>query len=220
MYRLPSAAVRNCLFSAQHNYVFCKQVARQNTSGRLHSLDTTKLLRNNILKTPRRLCNTQQVNKSEFTEFYRFPYIVTLRVISRLKLYQTVITLVACPSLAIAHYMELVDLNSVLYFTAISLVAVVMLFVITYYLRRAIGIIGVNQDLTQVRVSHLTFWGHRRDVIHQVQDVVPISETTDQISQPYVTLKFYNSKDFYFYSIRYGNIVNRKLFEHVMGKII
>lgn len=151
-------------------------------------------------------------NKDDFKPVYRLPLIVAARAFCRLKLYQTAIV----AGLTGFSFISQADVTLPIILSTVSLA---MLAVMGEFFRRLIGLIYVNPETNKVKIAHLTFWGNRREVIHNINDIVPISDTRDRYSDVFVKLNFYDEATRPFYlSIRYGHIFDKELFKRVIGE--
>ena len=165
--------------------------------------------------------NSQQKQKVDdnFIEFFKFPYIVILRTISRFKIYQTGFTITSVPIMTVLCSMDYVSQDMVIYFSTLSVLAIAMLIIMTRVLQRAVGILSVSRDMKQLKVSHLTFWGRRRNVVFETEDVIPISETSDSSKSVLRKLGFYGKPEYFYYSLHFGGVTDKELFEEILGNI-
>lgn len=154
-----------------------------------------------------------------FHPIYRFPQIVMIRALSRLKVFQTGFTVALVPAMWFAFVERMVELDSVVNGVGLSVLAMLMLYAMSNYFRRFIGIICLSEDQKTVRISHLTFWGKRFDTYVQLQNIIPFSDTPENINDALVKLKFYDSPDYLYLTLRYGRIVNEDLFVKVFGEL-
>jgi hypothetical protein len=118
----------------------------------------------------------------QFKMVYRFPYIVHARLICRLKLYQTafVVTLTGA---------SLVTQANIVLPLVVCSISLGMLAIMGEYFRRLIGIIYVDPVNDKVKISHLDFWGNRKDLILSVNDVIPIIDAGENPADFYVKLR-------------------------------
>ncbi|XP_069503149.1 transmembrane protein 186 isoform X2 [Ambystoma mexicanum] len=162
--------------------------------------------------------HSADVTADKFKVIYRFPGIRICRTISRLKLLQTSITLVFLPPVYYLYWLGDLSHASVVYTTGIAVFACVMLYSVSYFLRRIIGMMYLNDGGTTVKVSHLTFWGRRKDLFVPVENIMALSETGDNPSEILLRLKQYNSPRVLYFTLRYGQIVDQPKFFHVFGR--
>ncbi|XP_036406288.1 transmembrane protein 186 [Megalops cyprinoides] len=169
------------------------------------------------------LPGTQTVSKPvdhhshNFTLIYTFPAIKVLRVISRLKLFQTGITFLLLPPVHYLYFQGQVTYNLMCYSTGIAVFAAIMLYSLSHYLRRFVGMMYLDDSKTTLKVSHLTFWGYRHDIYLPVSDVMTLGDTGDSRNEPLLRLKRYSCPDTLYFSTRLGRVVDKQAFEMVFG---
>ncbi|KAL4624499.1 transmembrane protein 186 [Arapaima gigas] len=156
---------------------------------------------------------------NKFTLIYKFPAIKLLRVVSRLKLLQTGITLIVLPPVFYLYFQGQVTYYLVGYSTGIAVFAAVMLYSLSYYLRRFVGMMYLDQSETTLKVSHLTFWGKRKDLYIPVNDVMTLADTGDSGNEVLLRLRRYSSPDTLYFSLRLGLVVNKEAFKQIFGSV-
>ncbi|NXJ94168.1 TM186 protein, partial [Corythaixoides concolor] len=162
----------------------------------------------------------QKDEKTEkFKLVYRFPGIKYCRMLSRLKLLQTATTMVMLPPICYLYLQDQVSQNILLYTTGIALFAGAMLYGMSYYLRRIIGLIYLNDTDCTVRVAHLTFWGRRNDIYCPLETVMTLDEVGDSKGELLLQFKRYNSTDVLYFTLKYGQIVDRQKFTQIFGEL-
>ncbi|KAG9337635.1 hypothetical protein JZ751_028393 [Albula glossodonta] len=154
----------------------------------------------------------------KFTLIYSFPAIRMLRVVSRLKLLQTGITLLLLPPVHYFYFHGQASYDLMCYSTGIAVFAAIMLYSLSHYLRRVVGMMYLDNSKTTLKVSHLTFWGHRRDVYMPVTDIMTLGDTGDTRTEPLLRLKRYSCPDTLYFSTRLGRVVDKQAFELVFGR--
>uniref|UniRef100_A0A672QD66 Transmembrane protein 186 n=1 Tax=Sinocyclocheilus grahami TaxID=75366 RepID=A0A672QD66_SINGR len=183
--------------------------------GRRMPITVTHTVQNQI--QPASFCSDLASRK--YSPVYTFPVIKGLRALSRLKLMQTGITVVLLPAV---YYLYLQGQASVMllsYSTGIAVFAGVMLYSISHYVRRVVGMMYLDSTQTVLKVSHLTFWGHRRDIYVPVSDVMTLGDSGDTEGEPILRLKRYSCSDTMYFSTRLGRVVDRNAFEKVFGSL-
>lgn len=176
------------------------------------------VLRQKTLLSPHSIairCSSQnQLDRKTSTEFepvYKLPFIVTARIICRLKLYQTVIVL----GLAGTSIATQADLLIPLSLCTVSLA---MLGTMGEFFRKLIGIIYVNPATYEVKIAHLTFWGNRKDVYYHMNEIIPPVDNGENLSDTYVKLAFVDKSISPLYlSVKHGHVINKELFDKVIG---
>ncbi|KAG8432900.1 hypothetical protein GDO86_017239 [Hymenochirus boettgeri] len=165
---------------------------RSNSSFRLHQTDTS--------------------HNDKFTLIYKFPGISYCRAVSRLKLLQTALTVILLPPVYYYYLQGQIAYFYVVYSTGTALFAAIMLYCLSFYLRKIIGMMYLNEAGTTLKVSHLTFWGKRRNLNIPVDDVKTFSETGDQKHEIIFQFKRYSSPDILYLTLKFGRILDKERF--------
>ncbi|XP_058536868.1 transmembrane protein 186 [Ochotona princeps] len=159
------------------------------------------------------------VESEKFQMVYRLHAIRAFGYLSRLKVAQTALTVVALPPGVYWYSQGLMSLHSLCLLTGVSGFALAMLCWMSHFFRRLVGILYVNESGTVLRVAHLTFWGWRQDTYCPVADMVPLSEGKDRPQELFVRLQQYSGKHTFYLSLRYGRILDRARFTQVFGEL-
>ncbi|NXX94731.1 TM186 protein, partial [Centropus bengalensis] len=154
----------------------------------------------------------------EFRMVYRFPGIKYCRVLSRLKLLQTATTVATLPPICYLYLQDQVSQQILLYTTGIAVFAGAMLYGMSYFFRRIIGFIYLSESGRTVKVAHLTFWGKRKDIYCPIETVMTLDEVGDSKGELLLQFKQYDSTDIFYFTIRFGQIVDREKFRHIFGE--
>ncbi|XP_036595439.1 transmembrane protein 186 [Trichosurus vulpecula] len=155
----------------------------------------------------------------KFQMIYRFPGIRFCGSLSRVKILQTGITVVILPLSYYWYIQGLIPLDS-LYFTGgIANVALAMLYWISHFFRRLVGILYMNEAGTVLRVAHLTFWGRRQDTYCPVANIIPVSETSEHPFDVFLKIQQYDGDQTFYLTLRFGHILDRKRFAQVFGNL-
>lgn len=158
--------------------------------------------------------------RNNYQMIYKFPYIVQCRTVSRIKIYQTAITSIAVPVVGYLTHVGTVDFQGFLATLSIGTLATVMLYVMGEFFRRLVGIIYYNPSESSVKISHLSFWGNRKEVYVPLDDIVPLTDTDDNPTDVYVKLLRYSKpKSKLYMSLRFGEIVDSEKFVEVFGHL-
>ena len=160
-------------------------------------------------------------SKEGYQIVYRFPYIVGVRMFSRLKIYQTIVTLALIPIDLVLYVKNLASWNTCLSTFALSTFASVMLFVISNATQKVVGLTAISVDQSTVRFSHLSFFGKRRDVFVPVEDIIPFSDAGENADDIYTKIKLFSNPKFVLYlPMRYGLVENKDMFQLIFGSKI
>lgn len=157
------------------------------------------------------------LSTQKYTLIYTFRHIKLLRAVSRLKLLQTAITVVILPPVYILYFQGEVSFFLVSYTTGLALFAGVMLYAASHFFRRVVGMLYLDPSQTTLKVSHLTFWGRRRDIYLPVSDVMTIGDTGDSVKETILKLKRYSSPETMYFSTHFGCVVDSQGFDKVFG---
>ncbi|XP_005391275.1 PREDICTED: transmembrane protein 186 [Chinchilla lanigera] len=155
----------------------------------------------------------------KFQMIYRFKAIRIFGFFSRLKVTQTALTVVLLPPCFYWYSQGLLTLNSVCLASGIAGFALAMLAWMSYFFRRLVGILYVNESGTMLRVAHLNFWGWRQDTYCPVADVMPLTDTKDKPQDVLMCIQQYSQKQTFYLTLRYGRIVDKERFTQVFGAV-
>ncbi|NXD16611.1 TM186 protein, partial [Nothocercus nigrocapillus] len=150
---------------------------------------------------------------------YRFPGIRYCRALSRMKLLQTALTAAALPPVCYLHAQGQVSAAALLYAGGVAAFAGAMLYGMSYYFRRIIGFIYLSESGSTVKVAHLTFWGRRRDVVCPVGTVMMLGDVGDGKQELLLQFRRYDSADVLYFTLKYGQIVDRERFARIFGEL-
>ncbi|XP_063284950.1 transmembrane protein 186 isoform X2 [Pelobates fuscus] len=161
---------------------------------------------------------SQQNDKCDnFTLLYKLHGIQFCRTLSRLKILQTSLTVIFLPPIYYYYMKGQVTYLCVQYSTGTAVFACIMLYCLSYFLRRIIGMIYLNDAGTTVKVSHLTFWGKRKDLFIPITDIQSLEETGDDKNEILLQFKRYSNPDVLYFTTRFGYILDRKKFSMLFG---
>ncbi|KAK3528089.1 hypothetical protein QTP86_023689 [Hemibagrus guttatus] len=155
----------------------------------------------------------------KYTLIYAFPAIRVLRALSRLKLAQTGVTAIFLPTVYYFYFHGQASFSLLSYTTGIAAFAAIMLYVISHYIRRVVGMMYLDHTHTTLKVAHLSFWGNRRDVYMPVSDVMTLGDTGDSPAEVILRLKRYSCSDTLYFSTRLGRVLDKNRFEKVFGTL-
>lgn len=164
-----------------------------------------------------RATSADQHANVQFTVFYRFPYIVAARLVSRLKLYQTAFVVSMVPVNLYYYHTGAVSLQICVGVGSASVLAMIMLYFAANFFQRVVGLVALSSDQKLVRLSHLTFFGGRNDVIVPVDDIVPLTDIDEQSGDIFVKVRRYSSPDTLYMTLRYGHVESAQAFTQVFG---
>ncbi|XP_030206899.1 transmembrane protein 186 [Gadus morhua] len=166
-----------------------------------------------------RLANYSDLSTERYSMIYHLPHIKLIRAISRLKLLQTGITLAILPPVYYFYLSGELSYFLATYSTGIAVLAGVMLYTASHFLRKVVGMMYLDSTQSTLKVSHLTFWGRRHDVFLPVTDVMTLGDTGDALTETVLRLKRYSTAETMYFSLSYGRIVDKQAFEKVFGPL-
>jgi len=154
-----------------------------------------------------------------FEPIFISPHIRTIQFVCRLKLYTTGVILACLP---ISFYLLNTDqiLPSQVGLSAgFAVSTLVVLGLVGEYFRKFVGILYLSEDKTQVILSHNSFFGKRKDVMIDVEDIVPLADSPETVDDLVWKIRLYsgNPKNYYI-STRFGGISSRKGFREIFGE--
>ena len=82
---------------------------------------------------------------------------------------------------------------------------------------KLVGSIYLSSDSSTVKISYLDFWGKRVDVCCPLSDIVPFSDTNERTMDVYVNLRRYSTPQKLHFTLRFGSVLDTKLFTDVFG---
>ncbi|XP_028913774.1 transmembrane protein 186 [Ornithorhynchus anatinus] len=153
----------------------------------------------------------------KFLPIYRFPGIRLCGSLSRLKVLQTALTVLALPPGVYLYARGLLPPQALALLGGGAGFALAMLCWISFFLRRLVGFMYVNEAGTVLRVAHLNFWGRRRDTLCPVASVVPLSEGSDRPRDLFVRLRRYDGGQTFYFTLRFGRVLDHRRFGQVFG---
>ena len=156
------------------------------------------------------------LHPKNLTLVYQFPFIVHARLISRFKVYHTAFTFLLIPIFGYLNHTGVVSETMVYSTIGLFTLAGSMLYIISSIISRIVGRLYIDKNKETVMLSHLTFWSHRKDEVYKVTDIVPISDTDEDINDIYVKLKTYSGHQYYL-TPRLGKILKKEEFKEVFG---
>jgi hypothetical protein len=91
-----------------------------------------------------------------------------------------------------------------------------VLTILSYYFCKLVGEMRYNQRMNNLRVSTLTFWGNRRDLDLPADRVVMFVESQTHMGGTFQQLEFFGHPETFFWSLRYGRVLNLELLRKVL----
>lgn len=69
-----------------------------------------------------------------------------------------------------------------------------------------------------VRLSHIDFWGRRKNIVLAIEDIVAVSEHPKMLLDMWVPVKSISKNETYKLMHRHGNIIDAEQFTNVFGE--
>ncbi|KRX96885.1 WW domain-containing protein, partial [Trichinella pseudospiralis] len=152
-----------------------------------------------ILFQTTRQCSVYTEDGIHWLPLYRFKWMPIIASISRIKLAQTVLSVIFVPVAYSAYQHKQISLNQLYILVFICVFALFMLFVMSGIFRRLIGVVSLDESRNVIRIGHLTFWGARRNVEIPLEDLTPLSDVNFRPGDVYAAIRRYSDSKFYLY---------------------
>jgi len=153
-----------------------------------------------------------------FEPIFISPHVRHIKIACRLKLYQTGFILCMVPYSLYLLKADQILPSQVGLAAGFSLVSLLVLGSVGEFFRKFIGILYLSEDKTKVIISHNTFLGVRNDVWVDVENIIPLSDSPEDLDELVWKLHLYSGNPRTFYiCTRFGGIVSRKSFADVFG---
>jgi hypothetical protein len=126
---------------------------------------------------------------------YTFPRITYASNLSKLKIFQTVAVTGLVPYVYAGYIMGSVSYVFMLSSLTIMITSTISLYLIGDIISKMVCIMKYNDDTGDVNISHINFWGRRRDVTIPVSTFVPISDSKENLTDAYIKLDTYDKSE-------------------------
>lgn len=133
------------------------------------------------------------------------------RFISKLKVYQ--VTFMAALLPLTAHWYAVGTATAKEFaFGGVAILGTgAVLAIVSYYFRRLAGEMRYSPGKDTLRISTLTFWGNRRELVFPVDRVVLFVESQTHMGRAFQQLEIIGHDEIFLWSIRYGRVLNLDL---------
>lgn len=138
-------------------------------------------------------------------------------MLNRFKIYQTLFTVAVLPTSIVFYYNGATNLTTVATVTGAATITCITLYIATYFFQRLIGTIFIDENMENMIIAHLTFWGNRIDTKISVDDIIPLTDSNCNAHDAFVKVHRLNTKEVLYLSIRFGKILNVDAFEKIFG---
>lgn len=150
---------------------------------------------------------------------YLMPKINVVRLIHRLKLYQSVFTVAILPMTLGFYCFGKASTTTALVVTGVASFTSVSLYIFSSFFKRIIGIIFIDEDKRNLKIAHLTFWGKRKDIIVPIDEIIPLTDYDNNPFDVFVKLRRTSSEETLYVTLRFGKIINEATFKEIFGNI-
>ncbi|CAF2725658.1 unnamed protein product [Rotaria sp. Silwood2] len=156
---------------------------------------------------------------NDFYLIYRFGFHRSMRYIQILKLSQTLATALIAPYQIYGYNEGLITLFEFQFSLFILSLASFSLYLFGWAATRTICYIYTNVECNRVILTHVDFWGRRKNIELDTRDIIPINdiETPNKTILPF---KRYSTRDTMYYSTKFGQILDQPRFNRIFSGII
>ncbi|KAL1234345.1 Transmembrane protein [Trichinella spiralis] len=153
-----------------------------------------KELKKTFSRSATRRCSVYTQDGIHWLPLYRFKWMPIIASISRIKIAQTVLSVIFVPVAYLAYQDKQISLNQ--------------LYVLVF----------IYESRNVIRIGHLTFWGARRNVEIPLEDLTPLSEVNFCPGDIYAAIRRYSDSKFHLYLPLKGyEVVNKQKLINVFG---
>ena len=155
-------------------------------------------------------------NSSDWVTIYKFNQIKTAKFMCKVKMYQTGLTVLFASSSIYAYFDASSNLEGCLNTTAICAFACVMLYIFGNIFNKMIGFAYVSrqdEERKWIKLSHLTFWGRRRNVKMPLEDLLPLPSDSSTTTLYQVMYQHSDPKIRFILPLRFATIYDPQEFE-------
>ncbi|KAF7491137.1 Transmembrane protein [Sarcoptes scabiei] len=160
-------------------------------------------------------------SSNDWETIYRFPYIVPCRIFAKVKFYMTVIVIGVFPIFyALQTDIFMQNMMKIIGGSFFSLGA---MYLFGNIFRRLIGSIYVSKSNPElIRISHLTFFGNRSELLIPRHDVLMLSDSNPDLRSHLWAIKSLNKNSkatLFMFNIKFGGVMNRERFIELFGSL-
>ncbi|CAF3370878.1 unnamed protein product [Rotaria socialis] len=155
----------------------------------------------------------------DFYLIYRFGFHRPIRYIQILKLSQTLATALITPYQIYSYNEGLITLFEFQFSLFLLSLASFSLYFFGWAATRTICFIYTNVECNRVMLTHVDFWGRRKNIELDTRDIIPINdiETPNKAILPF---KRYSTTDTMYYSTKLSEILDRPRFNRIFAGLI
>ncbi|KAH8285666.1 hypothetical protein KR054_011961, partial [Drosophila jambulina] len=157
---------------------------------------------------------------SEWRTIYSLPGIRLVAALSKLKVYQAVITAAGMPiAFAMGHAGQ-VTTDALGIYAAIGVSGLATLTIASYAATNLVGFIYVNEQQDLLKLAYVDFWGRRKEALVDPEDLLPSCEQRTPSRLTFVSPICLRSDPSRRYKLlsRLGHVSDPQLFEGLFGE--
>ncbi|CAF3822612.1 unnamed protein product [Rotaria sordida] len=156
---------------------------------------------------------------NDFYLIYRFGFLRSMRYIQILKLSQTLATVLLAPYQIYNYNEGLITLFELQFSLFLVSLASFSLYLFGWLATRTICYIYTNVECDRVILTHVDFWGRRKNIELNTRDIIPINDI-ETPNKTFLPFKRYSTINTMYYSIQFGKILDRPRFNRIFAGII
>ena len=143
---------------------------------------------------------------------YRFKWIKQLRFISRAKILHVAVVIGLTWPMSYWYSTGFVSLSTLACAIAGAAGTTAGLVALSYFFRRVVGELSIDENKQMVTISSLAFWGNRRNRTFPLTSLVPLSDSGIDLKNTFHRVELYGSKDVYLLNLRHCKIFHEMFF--------
>lgn len=94
-----------------------------------------------------------------------------------------------------------------------------MLYVVSAYIRKIIGIIDIDGNEEIIRISHLSFWGKKVISLEKISNIQPITDTNQMVNDIFCLVRTYDKENIWYIKVQRNYISNPDGFATIFGDV-
>ena len=179
-------------------------------------------------KTPKTVKNNSANDSDVYREIFRFAHIPILLIVCRGKIYITTSLFACSPIILYSWWYDILGQQDLNTFSSLMGFSVGTLFLFGEFFRRCVCLVYISKDDTTVKLSHMSFWGKRKNIEVPLDDIVPLSETSERVGNIFWKISFYPNSDAskivdrsnLIISTKFGNVKDNEAMIKIFGSEI
>ena len=146
-------------------------------------------------ETPKTIENSSGNDFDAYKEIFRFAHIPILLIVCRGKIYITASICTCSPIILYSWFYDNLGQQDLNVFGSLMGFSVGTLFFFGEFFRRCVCMVYISKDDTTVKLSHMSFWGKRKNIEVPLEDIIPLSETSERVGNIFWKVSFYPNSD-------------------------